>query len=111
MWKAVTGEEPLGTTAIVLVVAGLALATRPGRALFTWIGEGVVTGLCLIAGLGFCAVGLLMLLPYLHVLGQGLQIPVAAVAIPLVFLGCGLALLVRGVRRLWRLQGLPRWRG
>ena len=106
-----TGEEPLGATALVLIVAGLALATRPGRALFTWIGEGVVTGLCLAAGFGFSAIGLLMLLPYIHVLAQGLQVSLAAVAIPLVFLACGIALLVRGVRRLFRLRGLPRWRG
>ena len=106
-----TGEERLGTTTLVLIVAGLALATRPGRALFTWIGEGVVTGLCLTAGFGFSAIGLLMLLPYVHVLAQGLQVSLAAVAIPLVFLACGIALLVRGVRRLFRLRGLPRWRG
>ena len=106
-----TGEERLGTTTLVLIVAGLALATRPGRALFTWIGEGVVTGLCLTAGFGFSAIGVLMLLPYVHVLAQGLQISLSAVAIPLVFLACGIALLVRGVRRLFRLRGLPRWRG
>ena len=106
-----TGEEPLGTTGIVLVVIGLALVTRPGRALFTWIGEGVITGLCLIVGLGFSALGLLMLLPYAQFLTQGLRIPAGAVVIPLVVLGFGLVVLVRGVRRLWRLRGLPRWRG
>ena len=111
VWTAVIGEQPFGTTAIVLVVTGLVLVTRPGRALVTWIGDGVITGVCLAAGCGFFALGLLMLFPYAQLLAQGLRIPVGALVIPLLVLGCGVLLLVRGVRRLWRLRGLPRWRG
>jgi hypothetical protein len=111
VWRAATGEEPLGATGIVLVVSGLVLVTRAGRAVVAWIGEGVITGVCLIAGVAFSAVGALMLLPYAQVLTAGGRIPVGSVVIPLLFFGCGLVLLVRGVRRLWRLRGLPKWRG
>ncbi len=111
VWKAFTGEEPLGATGIVLVVTGLVLITRAGRAVVTWIGEGVVTGVCLIAGVALSSLGVVMLLQYAQFLTAGLRIPVGSAVIPLLFVGGGLVLLVRGVRRLWRLRGLPKWRG
>jgi len=111
VWKTATSEEPLGATGIVLVVTGLVLVTRAGRAVVTWIGEGMVTGACLIAGVALSSVGVVMLLQYAQLLTAGLRISVGSAVIPLVFLGCGLVLLIRGVRRLFRLRGLPKWRG
>ena len=53
MWKAVTGEEPLGATGIVLGRDRDRAGQSPRPSLVTWIGEGVITGVCLTAGLGF----------------------------------------------------------
>jgi hypothetical protein len=110
VWKGVTGEEPLGATGVLLVVAGLALASRRAHALAIWIGEGVITGLCLTGGVAFSSLGALMLLAYAEVLSEGMRIPARSAVIPALFLGCGIVLLVWGVRRLWRLRGLPGWR-
>jgi hypothetical protein len=107
VWKALVGEEPLGGGGLFMVIVGALMLTRPGRALAVWIGEGIVTGLCIIGGLLLFAFGVLMLLAYGQVLAEGMALPVRSLTVPALFLGCGLLLLVVGLRRLWRFRGLP----
>jgi hypothetical protein len=105
--QAVTGHEPLGAGGILLVVIGLALASRRARSVATWVGEGVVTGLGLVAGAVCAILGALMFLVYARALAGGAPVSVGSAVVPALLLGCGILLLVRGVRRLWRLRGLP----
>jgi hypothetical protein len=107
VWKALVGEEPLGAGGLLMAIIGALMLTRPGRALAAWIGQGIVTGLCIIGGLLLFAFGVLMLLAYWQVLAEGMAPPARSWTVPALFLGCGLLLLVVGLRRLWRFRGLP----
>ena len=107
LWKAVIGEEPWGVGGLLLVIVGLALVSARARALATWIGQGVLTGLCIMMGLGLVGFGGVMLLAYGQVLAEGLRVPVQSIVMPLVFMSSGLWLTIIGLRRLWRLRGLP----
>ena len=100
LWEAVIGEEPWGAGGLLLVMVGLALVSARARALAAWIGQGVLTGLCIMTGLGLVGFGGVMLLAY----GR---FPVQSILLPVVFLSSGLSLTVIGLRRLWRLRGLP----
>ena len=108
LWEAMTGQEPGGAGGLLLVIIGLALVNARGRALAAWIGQGILTGLCIITGLALAGFGGLMLLAYAKVLAEGLHFPVQSILVPLVFLSSGLLVTVIGLRRLWRLRGLPR---
>ena len=81
---------------------GLVLVSPRGRALVSWIGGGLLTGLCLFGGVGLLAVGLLALLAYGELLSAGLGFPVRSLMIPLLFLGSGLFLLLVALHRLRR---------
>ena len=99
LWTALAEREPLGMGGIVMLLVGVALLTPPGRALANWIGGGVLTGLCLTGGAWFLVFGALALLAYGPALAAGM-IPVQSVAVPLLFVGCGLFLVLVGVIRL-----------
>lgn len=102
IWRALAQDDPLGMGGIVMVLLGLALLTPAGRVLAAWIGGGLLTGLCLMGGVGLATIGLLALLADAQLLGAGLHLPVRSLAIPLLLLGWGLFLLGVGVNRLWR---------
>lgn len=99
LWTALADREPLGMGGIVMLIVGVALLTPPGRALAAWIGGGLLTGLCFMGGVWFLAFGAMALLAYGPALTAGM-IPVQSVAVPLLFVGCGLFLVLLGVIRL-----------
>ena len=107
LWKALAGGETLGWGGILMVLIGTALLTPRGRALAAWIGGGLLTGLCLMAGAGFLAVGVVALSAYLGVLVEGIPVPVESIVVPVLFLGWGLCLVVLAVTRLFRQYRVP----
>jgi hypothetical protein len=100
--RALTADEPLGAGGVLMAAIGLALVSARGRQLAAWIGEGLVTGFCFMAGAGLAAVGLAMVLVYGQVLAEGMILPVRDLTVPLLFLGCGLLLILLAVTRLIR---------
>lgn len=100
--RALTAHEPLGAGGVLMAAIGLALVSARGRRLAAWIGEGLVTGFCLIAGAALAAVGLALVLVYGRVLAEGMIVPVRDLTVPLLFLGCGLLLMLLAVTRLTR---------
>ena len=102
LWTALVDKESLGMGGTLMLIIGLTLLTPGGRALAAWIGGGVLTGLCLTAGALFLAFGAMALLAYGQVLAAGYMIPVRSIAVPLLFVGLGLFLVLLGVIRLVR---------
>jgi hypothetical protein len=98
-------HEPVGTVGVIIVLIGWALLTARGRAILFWIGQGVLTGLCLLTGLALAAFGGLLLLRYVEVVSASVRLTVRSALIPTLFLGSGLLLLVIGAHRLWRERG------
>ncbi|MBI4271947.1 MAG: hypothetical protein HY615_16545 [Candidatus Rokubacteria bacterium] len=104
---AVVDNDPIGLGGVAMALGGLALLTARGRALVGWIGEGVLTGLCLCAGLVLGALGTVLLLAYAEWLAPGAVPLVRSIVPPAVLLGAGLLLLVTGLKRLWRRRQWP----
>jgi hypothetical protein len=102
VWKALADKESLGMGGVLMIVVGVVLLAPAGRALAAWIGGGLLTGLCLLGGAWFLVIGTLTLLTYAQILAVGAALPVQSVVIPLLFLGCGLFLVLVAVIRLVR---------
>ncbi len=102
LWMALAEDEPLGTGGVLMIIAGAGLLSRRGRTVAAWIGSGLLTGLCLIAGAAFLAVGGLMLAAYGRILAEGVALPMRSVAAPLLFCAWGLLLILLAVGRLVR---------
>ena len=100
VWKALADKESLGMGGVFMLIIGVLLLTPRGRALAGWIGGGVLTGFCLTGGAVFLAFGAMALLAYWEIIAAGSMIPVQSVAVPLLFVGCGLFLVLLGVIRL-----------
>lgn len=102
VWDALVGRTPVSGAGVVMVVVGLGLLTRRGRAAVAWVGEGVLTGLCLTGGLLLVALGALAALPTLRLVGDGLPVPLGMLVVPALFAGCGILLIAAAGRRLAR---------
>lgn len=105
MGRGVLADEPAGVVGVIIILMGWALLSVRGRAILVWIGEGVLTGLCIFIGLALAVFGGLLLLVYGEVISGGGGVLVRSVLTPTLLLGSGVLLLVAGVHRLWRERG------
>ena len=107
LWEALADGRPLAPGGVILVLMGLVLVSARGRAVTRWIGQGVLTGLCVLSGLLLLLMGVLGLILSGPPLAGGVTLAAWSLVAPLAFLASGLVLVGLGVRRLWRLRGLP----